>query len=55
MLLRVIKPTGDPLDDEDEDVARERQRVMSGGADDDVLKIQELTKVGTRIIVPYCA
>ena len=41
----VIKPSGAALDDEDEDVAKERRRVMSGGAEEDVLKIQELTKV----------
>ena len=48
MLLKyfsVIKPSGAALDDEDEDVAKERRRVMSGGAEEDVLKIQELTKV----------
>ena len=44
-VYRVIKPSGESLDDEDEDVAKERRRVMAGGADDEVLKIQELTKV----------
>ena len=34
-----------PIDEEDVDVARERQRVMLGGNSDDVLKIEELTKV----------
>ncbi len=32
-------------EEEDMDVARERQRVMLGGGSDDVLKIEELTKV----------
>ncbi len=32
-------------EEEDVDVARERQRVMLGGTTDDVLKIEELTKV----------
>ena len=30
---------------EDEDVAFERQRVLSGGAEDDLLKMENLTKV----------
>ena len=50
---RVLKPTGDPLDDEDVDVAKERRRVMSGGAEDDVLKIKELTKVRDSPIVTF--
>uniref|UniRef100_A0AAV2MPG3 ATP-binding cassette sub-family A member 2 n=1 Tax=Knipowitschia caucasica TaxID=637954 RepID=A0AAV2MPG3_KNICA len=34
-----------PIDDDDEDVACERRRVLRGDADQDVLKIQNLTKV----------
>lgn len=30
---------------EDVDVAKERQRVLSGGADGDVMKLENLTKV----------
>lgn len=42
---RVLKPTNTSTEEEDEDVARERTRVMSGNAKDDVLRIEELTKV----------
>ena len=31
---------------DDIDVSTERQRVLSGGADDDVMRIENLTKVG---------
>ena len=41
-----------PIDEEDVDVARERQRVMLGGNSDDVLKIEELTKVYITIYWP---
>ncbi|XP_053104297.1 retinal-specific phospholipid-transporting ATPase ABCA4 isoform X1 [Hemicordylus capensis] len=34
-----------PITDEDEDVAEERQRIMSGGGKTDILKLQELTKI----------
>uniref|UniRef100_A0A3Q0S7A0 ATP-binding cassette sub-family A member 2 n=1 Tax=Amphilophus citrinellus TaxID=61819 RepID=A0A3Q0S7A0_AMPCI len=34
-----------PIDDDDVDVACERQRVLRGDADDDMLKIENLTKV----------
>ena len=33
------------VDDEDDDVAEERDRVMSGEAEDDTLILHELTKV----------
>ena len=33
------------VDDEDDDVAEERDRVMSGDAEDDTLVLHELTKV----------
>ncbi|NXX85150.1 ABCA1 protein, partial [Urocolius indicus] len=34
-----------PLNDEDEDVTRERQRIISGGGQSDILEIKELTKI----------
>ncbi|XP_074136153.1 phospholipid-transporting ATPase ABCA1 [Sminthopsis crassicaudata] len=34
-----------PLNDEDEDVRRERQRILDGGGQNDILAIKELTKV----------
>lgn len=34
-----------PVNDEDEDVNRERQRIISGGGQSDILEIKELTKV----------
>lgn len=34
----------DKLEGEDADVAAERQRVLSGGADDDLLRMENLTK-----------
>lgn len=33
------------MNDEDEDVNRERQRIISGGGQSDILEIRELTKV----------
>ncbi|XP_062578503.1 ATP-binding cassette sub-family A member 7-like [Saccostrea cucullata] len=39
------KPTHKPLSDEDEDVAAERKRIKSGGAKDDILRLENLTKV----------
>lgn len=42
---RILKATKEPVEDEDEDVARERKRVMSGNAKGDVLRLEELTKV----------
>jgi hypothetical protein len=35
------------LNDEDEDVRRERQRILDGGGQNDILEIKELTKVGS--------
>lgn len=35
------------MNDEDEDVTRERQRIISGGGQSDILEIKELTKVTT--------
>ncbi|KAK0152457.1 ATP-binding cassette sub-family A member 1 [Merluccius polli] len=37
-----------PLGEEDEDVARERQRIMGGGGQADILELRELTKVYKR-------
>ncbi|XP_075582539.1 phospholipid-transporting ATPase ABCA1 isoform X4 [Pelecanus crispus] len=34
-----------PVNDEDEDVSRERQRIISGGGQSDILEIKELTKI----------
>ncbi|NXK13626.1 ABCA1 protein, partial [Herpetotheres cachinnans] len=34
-----------PVNDEDEDVTRERQRIISGGGQTDILEIKELTKI----------
>ncbi|NXV83242.1 ABCA1 protein, partial [Atlantisia rogersi] len=34
-----------PVNDEDEDVTRERQRIISGGGQSDILEIRELTKI----------
>ncbi|XP_043924192.1 phospholipid-transporting ATPase ABCA1 [Protopterus annectens] len=34
-----------PVIEEDEDVARERQRILSGGGQSDILEIKELTKI----------
>ncbi len=34
-----------PIGEEDEDVARERQRILSGGGQTDILEIKQLTKV----------
>lgn len=36
-----------PLGEEEEDVARERQRVVQGATQGDVLVLRDLTKVGT--------
>ncbi|XP_066576539.1 phospholipid-transporting ATPase ABCA1 [Amia ocellicauda] len=38
-------PNLQPISDEDEDVARERQRIVSGGGQTDILELRELTKV----------
>ncbi|XP_052036865.1 retinal-specific phospholipid-transporting ATPase ABCA4 [Apodemus sylvaticus] len=41
----IAEPAREPIFDEDDDVAEERQRVMSGGNKTDILKLNELTKV----------
>lgn len=48
--LSVLRPKPGPLpplDEEDEDVARERERVTKGATKGDVLVLRDLTKVGT--------
>ncbi|KAK1887045.1 Phospholipid-transporting ATPase ABCA1, partial [Dissostichus eleginoides] len=37
-----------PIGEEDEDVARERQRILNGGGNSDILEIKELTKIYKR-------
>lgn len=41
-----------PLTDEDEDVRRERQRILDGGGQNDILEIKELTKIYRRKRTP---
>ncbi|XP_042539897.1 retinal-specific phospholipid-transporting ATPase ABCA4 [Dipodomys spectabilis] len=41
----IAKPTREPITDEDDDVAEERQRIISGGNTSDILRLNELTKV----------
>lgn len=43
--LRPVNTKLPPLNDEDEDVRRERQRILDGGGQNDILEIKELTKV----------
>ncbi|XP_042098875.1 phospholipid-transporting ATPase ABCA1 isoform X1 [Ovis aries] len=45
---RPVKAKLPPLNDEDEDVRRERQRILDGGGQNDILEIKELTKVYRR-------
>nr|KAF6442987.1 ATP binding cassette subfamily A member 4 [Molossus molossus] len=41
----IAEPTKEPVVDEDDDVAEERQRIVSGGNKADILSLNELTKV----------
>lgn len=41
------KPTHKSLSDEDEDVAAERERITSGKGKDDILRLENLTKVSS--------
>lgn len=41
----VAEPAREPIFDEDDDVAEERQRITSGGNKTDILRLNELTKV----------
>lgn len=45
---RPVKARLPPLNDEDEDVRRERQRILEGGGQNDILEIKELTKIYRR-------
>lgn len=49
-LLRPIKTHLKPIGDEDEDVARERQRILTGAGQPDILELKQLTKVRPAII-----
>ncbi|OWK05225.1 ABCA4 [Cervus elaphus hippelaphus] len=41
----ITEPAKEPIIDEDDDVAEERQRIISGGNKTDILRLNELTKV----------
>uniref|UniRef100_A0A8C0RI66 P-type phospholipid transporter n=1 Tax=Canis lupus familiaris TaxID=9615 RepID=A0A8C0RI66_CANLF len=41
----VSEPAKEPIIDEDDDVAEERQRIISGGNKTDILRLNELTKI----------
>ncbi|XP_043431546.1 retinal-specific phospholipid-transporting ATPase ABCA4 isoform X3 [Prionailurus bengalensis] len=41
----VAEPAKEPIIDEDDDVAEERQRIISGGNKTDILRLNELTKI----------
>lgn len=49
-----------PIGEEDEDVARERQRILGGGGHTDILELKQLTKVSnishylTAVLVKCC-
>ncbi|GAA6093024.1 phospholipid-transporting ATPase ABCA1b [Tachysurus ichikawai] len=45
---RAVHPKLSPIGEEDEDVARERQRIISGAGHGDILELRELTKVYER-------
>ncbi|XP_023676681.1 phospholipid-transporting ATPase ABCA1 isoform X2 [Paramormyrops kingsleyae] len=45
---RAWSPKLNSLGEEDEDVARERQRILSGGGQSDILELRQLTKVYKR-------
>ncbi|XP_027028734.1 phospholipid-transporting ATPase ABCA1b [Tachysurus fulvidraco] len=45
---RAVRPKLSPIGEEDEDVARERQRITSGAGQGDILELRELTKVYER-------
>lgn len=44
-VFRRVPVSCQPIDDDDADVACERRRVLRGDADNDMLKIENLTKV----------
>ncbi|XP_036624096.1 retinal-specific phospholipid-transporting ATPase ABCA4 [Trichosurus vulpecula] len=41
----IAEPAKQPITDEDDDVAEERQRILSGGNKTDILRLHELTKI----------
>ncbi|PNJ55329.1 ABCA4 isoform 2 [Pongo abelii] len=41
----IAEPTKEPIVDEDDDVAEERQRIITGGSKTDILRLHELTKI----------
>uniref|UniRef100_A0A8C9HUZ4 ATP binding cassette subfamily A member 4 n=1 Tax=Piliocolobus tephrosceles TaxID=591936 RepID=A0A8C9HUZ4_9PRIM len=41
----IAEPTKGPIVDEDDDVAEERQRIITGGNKTDILRLHELTKI----------
>ncbi|KAM9107415.1 retinal-specific phospholipid-transporting ATPase ABCA4 isoform 4-T5 [Megaptera novaeangliae] len=43
--LWTTEPAKEPIIDEDDDVAEERQRIVSGGNKTDILRLNELTKI----------
>ncbi|XP_036686081.1 retinal-specific phospholipid-transporting ATPase ABCA4 isoform X1 [Balaenoptera musculus] len=43
--LWTTEPAKEPIIDEDDDVAEERQRIISGGNKTDILRLNELTKI----------
>ncbi|XP_010886853.2 phospholipid-transporting ATPase ABCA1 isoform X2 [Esox lucius] len=45
---RSMKTNQKPIGEEDEDVARERQRILGGGGQSDILELKQLTKVYNR-------
>lgn len=49
-LSRPIKSHLKPIGEEDEDVARERQRILTGAGHSDILELKQLTKVRPAII-----
>lgn len=55
VLSRPVYAKLPPVNDEDEDVTRERQRIISGGGQSDILEIKELTKVTKKFCIPkFC-
>lgn len=49
LLHRRLPVNSQPIEDDDVDVARERRRVLRGDAANDMLKIENLTKVNLEL------
>jgi len=47
LFSRRVKAALKPIDNEDEDVDKERQRIERGGGINDILRLDNLTKVRT--------